>query len=123
MDNKEVPEEGRVIIATSKEYQALLNTTTVLSSDYNTVRALVNGQPGTLYGFDCVRSERLLVNGSSQTRVIAFQRDGLLLSVADDIQVEMARRADKRFSLYVYVAMSIGSTRMEEERVIEIVCA
>lgn len=121
-DSKEVPEDGRVIVATSKEYQNLLNTTTVLSNDYRTIQALANGEPGTLYGFDMIRSERLLLSGSNN-RVIAFQRDGLLLSVADDITVEMAKRPDKRFSLYVYVAMSIGSTRMEEERVVEILCS
>jgi hypothetical protein len=123
MDNAEVPNENRYIVASSKEFQNLLNTTTVLSSDYNTVKALVNGQPGTLYGFEFLRSERLLVNGSSQNRVIAFQRDGLLLSIAADITVEMAKRPDKRFALYVYVCMSIGATRMEEARVIELISA
>jgi len=123
MDLKEVPADGRFIVASSKEFQNLLNTTTVLSSDYNTVRALASGQPGTLYGFEMIRSERLLVNGSAQNRVIAYQRDGLLLSMAQDISVEIAPRPDKRFAPYIYVCMTLGATRMEEERVIELVCA
>jgi len=31
-------------------------------------------------------------------------------------------RADKSYSTQVYASMSIGSTRMEEEKVVEIAC-
>jgi hypothetical protein len=35
----------------------------------------------------------------------------------------MAERPDKRFSMQVYLDMSIGATRLEESKLVEIVCA
>lgn len=51
MDNNEVPSEGRYIALTPKGLSGLLELTQVSSSDYNTVKALVNGEIDTFLGF------------------------------------------------------------------------
>ena len=51
MDDLEIDEMDRFFVGTTKAKQQLLNTTEVTSSDYATVKALVNGQINTFMGF------------------------------------------------------------------------
>lgn len=119
----EVPEDEPMFIGvTAKQMDDLLGTTEVTSSDFNTVKALVQGDVDTFMGFKFVHTERLLLNTSSHRRVPVWSRSGLLLAVAAEPMVRITERADKRFSQYVYYMTSVGSTRMEENRVVEIIC-
>lgn len=120
----EVPEDEPMFIAcTAKQLDDLLGTTEVTSSDFNTVKALVQGDIDTYMGFKFIHTERLETDSSSLRRVPVWSMNGLLLAVAKDPTVRVTERADKRFSQYVYYMTSVGSTRMEEDRVIEIKCA
>jgi hypothetical protein len=122
MDGAEVDNEDRYVVCAAKQVQDLLRTTEVTSSDFNTVRALVAGEVDTFLGFRFIRSERL---GTSSThrRCFAFQRQGILLAVGQAPQARITERADKSYSTQVYYSMDIGATRMEEERVVQILCA
>ena len=51
MDDNEVPPENRHMMFSAKGKKSLLNSTQVTSSDYNSVKALVNGQIDTFMGF------------------------------------------------------------------------
>jgi hypothetical protein len=51
MNSLGVPTMGRGFILTPEALEALLNDTTVTSSDFNTVKALVNGELDTYMGF------------------------------------------------------------------------
>lgn len=105
-----------------KQLTDLLKTTQVTSSEYNTVKALVRGEVDTFVGFKFHRSERLLVDSNSYRRVVAWAEDGLLLGVHEDVTVKIDLLPTKRYSVQVYVEMDMGSTRMEEEKVVEIKC-
>lgn len=120
----EVPEDEPMYIGvTAKQMDDLLGTTEVTSSDFNTVKALVQGDINAYMGFEFIHTERLLLNTSSQRRVPVWSRNGLMLAVAKEPMVRINERPDKRFSTYVYYMTSVGSTRMEEDRVVEIICA
>jgi len=45
------------------------------------------------------------------------------LSLGKDIQTKITERADKSYAKQVYSCMSIGATRLEEEKVVSILCA
>lgn len=130
LDGEDVPAEGRIILLTTQQVSDLLNTTEVKSSDYNTVKALAQGELDTFMGFKFVQvdglridgTKLLPVNGSSARRCIAFQRDGALLAVGRDMQARISERADKNYATQVFTSMTIGATRMEEDRVVEIDC-
>jgi len=111
----------RYVAVAPEQLADLLNITTVTSSDYNTVKALVQGEIDTFLGFKFIVSTRLGTDGSNR-RVIAWAEDGLLLSIGKDITAKIDERADKGYATQVYYAMSIGATRMEEEKVVEIKC-
>ena len=48
--------------------------------------------------------------------------NGMLLAVAQDMQTRIEQRADKSFANQVYLSLGIGTTRMQEEKVVEIDC-
>jgi hypothetical protein len=54
--------------------------------------------------------------------VFAFTEDAVKLAVGKDITARIDERADKSYSTQVYYCMSIGATRMEEEKVVQIPC-
>lgn len=121
-ENETDPQEDRFIALQAKQLNSLLQTTEVTSSDYNTVRALVQGELNQFVGFEFIRTERLLATSDPYTRVICWVRSGIGLAIGKDITARISERADKRYSTYVYYMMSLGSTRIEEEKVLEILC-
>lgn len=124
LDANEVdPTERRYIAVTAKQVTDLLKTTEVSSADFNTVRALVQGELNSFMGFEFVRTELVRTNASNHRRVLAWAQSGLLVAVGQDIITDIGPRRDKRNSTQVYVSASFGATRMEEEKVVEIICA
>jgi len=116
------PSIPRHIIVSPKQVSDLLNNTTVTSSDFNTVKALAQGEINSFVGFNFIVSNRLTDDGTSR-QVIAFaQEDGLKLAVGKEPAARIDERADKSYSTQVYYCQTIGSTRMEESKVVEIAC-
>ena len=119
------PSIPRHIACAPGQISDLLNTSEIKSSDYNTVKALARGELNTFLGFEFHMTNRLGVNGASARRVICWAEDGLLLAVGKDEKGPKARieeRSDKNYSVQVFNSMSIGATRMDEQKVIEILC-
>lgn len=116
------PDDPRFMAVTAKQVTNLLATTEVASSDYNTVKALVQGQIDTFMGFKFIRSQRLTQDATPNRQVIAWCKSGLLLAMGSDMKGRIVERPDKSFSVYAYAALSCGATRMEEEKVVEIAC-
>ena len=115
------PSIARHIIVGPRQITDLLGTTEVTSSDFNTVKALANGEINSFLGFNFIVSNRLSIE-SSKRKVIAFASDGITLGVGKDVEARIDERADKSYATQVYYCMSIGATRMEEEKVVEIKC-
>lgn len=124
LDSNEAANDGQkdlFICCGPSQIQALLRTTEVTSQDYNTVKALVNGEINTFMGFQFIVSNRLVV-ASSIRDCICWERQGLLLATGMEIKVDVGPRRDKRNSIQVYVCGSFNSTRMWEEKVLRIKC-
>ena len=117
------PQEERYIVCTANQITDLLKTTEIKSADYNTVRALVQGQIDTFLGFKFIRSERLTVDTSSYREVMAYVKSGMLLAISKEIATRIDERADKSYATQVYASMGIGSTRMEEAKCVQILCS
>ena len=115
------PSIPRHIAVSPDQIEALLNTTTVTSSDFNTVKALVQGEINTFLGFQFHVSNRLAKSGNDRT-CFAWAQDGIKLAVGKDVTSRIDERADKSYSTQVYYCASFGATRMEEEKVVQIIC-
>ena len=124
MDNNDVdPSIPRVMVIGPKQLQDLLESTNITSSDFNTVKALVQGELNTFMGFNFITSTRLAHDSGTDVRTcFAYAVDGITLAVAKDLTVRIDERPDKGYAVQVYACMSIGATRMEEEKVVQIEC-
>ena len=114
------PSIKRHIIVSPTEIQDLLNNTTVTSSDFNTVKALVQGEIDSFMGFKFHVSNRLVDNAAGNTQCIAFAEDGILLGIGKDVTARIDERSDKSYATQVYYCQTIGATRMEEAKVISV---
>ena len=126
---KEILDEGsvdpsipRFIICAPKQITSLLGTTQVTSSDFNTVKALAQGQMDTFSGFKFIVSNRLTTDSDGNRAVIAFAGDGLKLAMGKEPTARIDERSDKSYATQVYYCQTIGATRMEEAKVVEIAC-
>jgi len=116
------PSIRRFIIVSPKQISDLLNNTTVTSADFNTVRALAQGQISDFVGFSFIVSNRLTTDGDGNRQVIAFAQDGMKLAIGKEPTARIDERADKSYATQVYYCASFGATRMEEAKVVEIAC-
>ena len=114
------PSIKRHIVVSPAEIADLLNNTTVTSSDFNTIKALVQGEIDSFMGFKFHVSNRLVDNGAANTQCIAFAEDGILLGVGKDVTARIDERSDKSYATQVYYCQTIGATRMEEAKVISV---
>lgn len=145
LDQNDVdPSIRRYCVLNANQLQSLLEETEVTSSDFNTVKALVQGEINSFLGFDFVRTERIETEDvffddtattggdviaadtdgktTNAERVLCYASDGMVLSIGMDMVARIDERADKSYSTQVFAAMSIGSTRLEEEKVVDIAC-
>jgi hypothetical protein len=116
------PDEARTLVCSAKQISNLLGTTQITSSDFNSVKALVQGDIDTFMGFRFIRSERLGTDANGNRQVLAFTNTSMGLALGKDIQTKISERADKNYSTQVYLCMTIGATRVEDEKVLEIAC-
>jgi hypothetical protein len=122
LDNGSVdPSIPRHIAVGPDQIEALLNTTSVTSSDFNTVKALVQGEVNTFMGFQFHMSTRLAKSGNIRT-CFAWAEDGIKLAVGKDVMSRIDERSDKSYSTQVYYCATFGATRMEEAKVVQIDC-
>ena len=113
------PSLPRHIIVSPKQITDLLGTTEVTSSDFNTVKALAQGDINSFLGFNFIVSNRLAV--ATQIRdCVAFVSDGIGLAVGKDSTARIDERADKGYATQVYYSAAFGATRMEEDKVVKI---
>lgn len=133
------PDLPLFIACTYRQITDLLKQTEVTSSDYNNVKALVEGKVDTFMGFKFIPSNRVVTedaiydsNGvvdsagstlSNARRCLAWAQDGIVLTIGQDVQVKIDDLPTKNYSTQVFARMSVGAGRLEEAKVVEIVCS
>jgi hypothetical protein len=124
-DKAEVTGEGGeadlFIVVDPQQIQDMLQKEEVTSSDYNSIKALVNGNIDQWMGFKWVKSNRLDKTAGVRDCIVG-ERGGLMLAKGMEIVVDVGPRRDKRNSVQVYVCANYGSTRMWEEKIIKLKC-
>lgn len=109
----------RYIAVGPRQITDLLGTTEVTSSDFNSVKALANGEVNSFLGFNFIVSNRLTI-ASSKRLCLVWAMDGCKMAIGQDLMTRIDERSDKGYAHQVYVCQSIGSTRMEEDKVVTI---
>ena len=120
-DNDVDPEEERYAVVGPAQIEAMLNSSTVTSSDYNSIRLLMKGEIDTFMGFKWITSTRLPKSGNYR-KAFFYAKSAMGLSVGLDVVTSIDKRPDKNNSMQPYAQMSLGSTRIEEAKIVEVSC-
>lgn len=121
-----VPMEGRHIIIHASSLASLLSETAVTSSDFNTVKALVQGEINTFMGFTFhVLGDRteggLIKDGSNDRTCFAFHKDAVGLAEGIAPKTEINYIAEKT-SFLIASMFSAGAVAIDDEGIVKIVC-
>ena len=97
----------------------ILADTTLTSADYMAVKMLQEGAiDGKWMGFTWVPYE--LLSGTSTKTTVAWAKSGAHVGTGKGITTDIGPRRDKRNLIQIYAAMSIGSVRVNESKVVSI---
>jgi hypothetical protein len=127
LDTKNVPMEDRFMLVHAASLAGLLSETEVTSSDFNTVKALVQGQLDTFLGFKIItigdRDEGGLVGGGSgQTRKVwAWHKSAVGMAESLGIRSEINYIPEKT-SWLVASMFSAGAVAIDNTGIVEITC-
>jgi hypothetical protein len=126
MDKNNVPPDNRHIIIHANGLSNLLSESTVTSSDFNTVKALVQGELNTYMGFQFhVLGDRaeggLAIDGSLDRVCFAFHRDALGYAEGIGMRTEINYIAEKT-SWLVNEVFSAGAITIDAEGIVSITC-
>jgi hypothetical protein len=117
-------EDPRYFAYTAKSLQDLLRTTEVTSQDYNTVKALVEGNLNTFMGFTFKRISNKIMPLDVATDVrtcVAWAKSGIKITDSGK-EVHIDVRPDKSHALQIRTVAALGGTRMEEVKVVAVMC-
>lgn len=126
LNTNNVPMDGRHIIIHASSLASLLSETAVTSSDFNTIKALVQGEINTFLGFTFHvlgdRTEGGLIKDASNDRTcFAFHKDavGLAEGIAPKTEINYV---PEKTSFLIASMFSAGAVAIDDEGIVKIVC-
>jgi hypothetical protein len=126
LNTNNVPMDNRHIIIHASSLASLLAETSVTSSDFNTVKALVQGEINTFLGFTFhVLGDRteggLIKDGSNDRTCFAFHKDavGLAEGIAPKTEINYV---PEKTSFLIASMFSAGAVAIDDEGIVKIVC-
>jgi hypothetical protein len=125
LDAKNVPAEGRTILCHANNLSGLLSETEVVSSDFNTVKALVTGEVDTFLGFKFItfgdRDEGGLALSTNDRTLYAFHRDAIGLGIGMN-QTSRVDYIPEKTSFLVASMFSAGAVAIDNDGIVQITC-
>jgi len=123
LDAKGVPPGDRFLIHTAGQLEDLLGETQVTSSDYNTVKALVQGDLDTFLGFKHIliedRDEGDLPDESSEQRAFAYHKMAVGHACGIDVKQE-TNYIPEKVSWLANGILKCGSVARDANGIVEI---
>lgn len=121
------PMEEPIFLALgANEHDDLFNEIQVVSTDYNWGP---NGQPvlregrvERIFGVNILETQRLLLSGSER-RCPMWARSGMHLALWADVYTSVDKIPTKGKTWQVYTCVTMGATRTQEKKVVEILAA
>jgi hypothetical protein len=103
----------------SFEHDALLKEMQVVNKDYGASAVLVDGRVKRFMGVDFTLTERLTIVSGNRL-VPVWVKSGMHLGVWKDIVAKLSERNDKRHATQVYTCMTVGATRLQAGKLIQV---
>jgi hypothetical protein len=97
----------------------ILSDTTLTSADFMAVKMLQEGNVGSKWmGFNWVPYEALA--GTTTKTAVAYSKSAAHVGMGQGVMTDIGPRRDKRNLIQIYAAMSLGSVRVNEQKVVTI---
>lgn len=121
--NVNLPQNKLYFVISQKQLDDMLAIEEVTSQDYAQIKALVHGEINTYMGFEFIRTQLLPLNTTTDIRsCYAFAKSGCMLGIWKDRTTFISQNPERKFMWQAYMKMTLGATRMEEAKVVEIAC-
>lgn len=105
-----------------KQMNDILSDTTLTNQDFVQLRLLQDGNINQKWmGFTWVPSQRLPLSGGIRS-CVAWAKSGAKFGQGENIMTRVGEDPSKSFNTRVYAKMSVGSVRVEEEKVVQVDC-
>ena len=126
MDKNNVPPMDRHMVIHANSLAALLSENSVTSSDFNTIKALVQGEIDTFLGFKFhVLGDRteggLSVDGSLDRQLFAFHKDAIGYAEGIAPRTEINYVPEKT-SFLVNTILSANAVAIDDEGIVKLTC-
>jgi hypothetical protein len=122
------------VLLDSRRHDELLNEVQVVNLDYNTKPVLVDGRVTAFMGFNFVivewssasdypliASTGTMVNGTTDY-IPCWAQSGMHFGDWNTLETDIGPRRDKRNAQQIYVTQTIGASRVQEKKVVQIAC-
>lgn len=110
------------IAVSAKQISDMLRTVEATSADYAAIKRLESGEIDTFMGFRFVDTERLLTV-STNRRCPVWLPSGIHMGQWDGLTTRIGERPDKKYITQVYMEGTIGATRTQEGKIVEVLCS
>jgi hypothetical protein len=129
MDDASIPSSDRHIVANTDQKWLLLGSTKVTNSDYNTVKALVDGKVDGYMGFTFhwLPRDRFTLNATCTTTAcfdcFAYHKQSVMLASAIEIKTRISELPDFNYTVQAWAETMYGVTRLQGPGVIKMALA
>ena len=111
------------VVCSAEQREGLLGDSEFQNSDFNSVKALVDGSVNTWLGFTFLKSERLPVVTATNVRsVFAWRKASMKLAFGAEPRGYIDRLPSKNHSVQVRHTVDVGAVRMDQVGVVRILC-
>ena len=104
----------------AQQHSDLLNLDQARSIDYVNKKVMVDGLISQFLGINFIVTERLPGDGRSDRRCFMWAKSGGHLCTWNDLTTKISEREDKSYATQVYVKATIGATRLELGKVVQL---
>lgn len=133
--NVDLDQDELFLVVNAEGLEDLYGITEFINRDYRFAKMdLETGTPaagfvGEFLGFKIYHCERITnmtgtytgtAIASSARPAIAFTRSAIGLAIGQDIKTQISQRDDKNYAHQVYIEMTLGATRIHDDRVVDI---
>lgn len=129
--NVDIDSEAPTLVISPKQHSDLLKQVEVVNKDYSDKPRLESGRVKSFLGFNIVvktqkadlSANALPLINTNERRCFAFVRSGITLGMWKDIETRVDERKDlSGIPWQIYTCATEGATRLEQGRVVEIIC-
>jgi len=119
--NKVNPMEKIYCVISAEQEEELMKDSKFINRDFTAGQVLDKGVIGSWNGINFIRSEELTLTGSNR-EVLLYTETALGLGINSDITTIVDRDPTHNFATVINLQMTMGSTRIEDEKIVKILC-